>query len=591
LISASLLVFFLFTGGCHSLTDLFDRNKKDPGVSDFKTETEDGKTKLVGDCAFIGNYQSIPVHGFGLVVGLPGTGGEDANTFHYKWVYDELNRQKVTGIRTLLARPDTAVVEVRGLMRPGIQEGERFDVQVLLPSDTSTKNLQGGRLTKTKLFEMANSQSGDLQMSAPHANVEGPIMVADPMATEVSNPEGLKNGTILSGAITTESRSLSLIMKKDSTDFYAVDKITKAINHRFYMPTGSRKGVADAAKDSLIILNIHPDYANDIDRYVKVIQSIAGFETPTQQLQRMERLKEEVLFPDTAQQAAFQLEAIGKAGIGALQRALRSPNMEVRFHAATSLAYLGDGTAAKELAEIARLEPAFRVYALNALSVMKNDLEAEYNLQELLHVPDAETRYGAFRALKTRNPLDPTIRGQMLEGQFSYHGISSQAIPMVHITSQKYPEVVLFGTETFLRQPFTLEPGAAIYVNGQTPGSVMVTRFALMGVDEKRMVSNRLDEIIRAVVDMGGTYPDVVKMLRQADMQGALPCRLEIDCLPEPNRIYRRQGGSEVELVNDDEVEKPKTVWERMNPKNLFSPNPGEKTSDYTGTVNTSSRD
>jgi hypothetical protein len=264
--------------------------------------------------------------------------------------------------------------------------------------------------------------------------------------------------------------------------------------------------------------------------------------------------------------------------------------MEVRFHAATSLAYLGDSTSAKELAEIAWKEPAFRVYVLNALSVMKNDLEAEYCLQELLHVPDAETRYGAFRALKARNPLDQTIRGEMLGGQFGYHGITSKAVPMVHITSQKYPEVVLFGTDTFLRQPFALDAGATIYVNGQTPGSVVVSRFVNTGVDEKRTVSNRLDEIIRAVVDMGGTYPDVVQMLQQADMTKVLSCPLNIDCLPEPNRSYRRQGDSESELAQEDEA-KPKSFWERLNPKNIFSPNPNEKNSDYTGTVNGSSRD
>jgi hypothetical protein len=306
----------------------------------------------------------------------------------------------------------------------------------------------------------------------------------------------------------------------------------------------------------------------------------------------MERLKEELLQPETSQEAAFQLEAIGRQGIEALQQALRSPHMEVRFHAATSLAYLEEssGISAKVLAEIARMEPAFRVYALNALSVMKNDLEAEYNLQELLHVPDEETRYGAFRALKTRNPMDQTIRGEMLGGQFSYHGIASKAVPMVHLTSQKYPEVVLFGTDIFLKQPFALGAGARIYVNGQTPGSVVVTRFAAdASIDPKRTVSNRLDEIIRAVVEMGGTYPDVVQMLREAEMHRVLSCQLKIDCLPEPNRSYRRSSGDE-ELA-DEEEEKPKSFWERLNPKNIFAPNPGEKSSDYMGTVNSSSRD
>ena len=560
-----LSVLFLSTGGCNVLFP--GKKDKDPLLDNaFNFETEDGKPKLVGDCASVSTLQTIPVRGFGLVVNLPGTGGEDANTFHYQWVYDDLNRKKHVGIRALLARPDTAVVEIIGHMHAGIQKGDRFDVQILLPPNTNTSSLRGGVLVETKLFEIGGSTQDPLT-SKPRAHVAGPIMVDDPTATGTSNPSGLKKGTILNGAVTVESRSLSLIMKDKS--IAGADQIARAINHRFYLTTGTRKGVAAAETDRLIVLDIHPSYVHDVSRYVRVIQSIACRESAGQQLRRVERLKEELFVRDTAQQAAFQLEAVGKPGIETLQQALRSPDMEIRFHAATSLAYLGDSTSAKVLADIAQQEPAFRVYALNALSVMKNDLEAEYYLQELLHVPSAETRYGAFRALKTRNPLDQTIRGEMPGGQFSYHGITSQAVPMVHITTQRSPEVVLFGTDIFVKQPFYLSAGATIVVNGQVPGSVVVTRFVTEGVDERRTVSNRLDEIIRAVADMGGTYPDIVQMLRQADMMHALSCRLEVNCLPEPNRIYRRQ--SDDSDMAEVEVEKSKSFWDHANPKNLFS--------------------
>ena len=599
LVSLILLVGFLSVGGCSGLFS--GKKEKEPPFFETPTfETTDGKPKLVEDCASIGNYHTVNVHGFGLVVDLPGTGGEDANTDHYQQVYSEMSKRGIKDIRAILADPRTAVVEIKGRMRPGIQAGDRFDVQIMLPTfpqESSTKSLRGGRLMLARLSEMGRV-GGQIRPGETRAFVEGPIMVDDPLATETSNPTGLKNGTILSGAITKESRSLSLIMKEDSQSPFVTERIAAAINQRFYFATidpitNRSKGAASAKSDSLIILDVHPSYTNDVPRYVRVIQSIACHETPVQQLKRIERLKEELHDPDTAQHAAFQLEAIGKAGISALQQALKSSNVEIRFHAATSLAYLGDGTSATILADIARSEPAFRVYALNALSVMKNDLEAESQLQDLLHVPSAETRYGAFRALKSRNPLDQTIRGEMLGGQFSYHGITSPSVPMVHITAHKYPEVVLFGTDISLKQPFALDAGPTIYVNGQTPGSVVISRFANSGIDEKRTVSNRLDEIIRAVVDMQGTYPDVVQLIRQADMMRVLPCRLAIDCLPEPNRLYRRQGGDDLDVAVEEE-EKPKSFWERlnsMNPKNLFAPNPDEKSSDSMGTVNTSSRD
>lgn len=586
LASIVLPIVFLSVGGCSGLFS----GKKKP-FEELMPNLEEVKPTFVGDCTYIGTYKTIAVHGYGLVVGLPDTGGEDAHSTHYEKVYDEMNRMGHQGIRTTLASPQTAVVEVVGYMRPGIQTGERFDVYIRLPQNTDTKNLRGGRLMPTKLSEML-SVGGTIRPGDTRAIAEGPIMVDDPLATETSNPSGLKAGKILGGAMTLESRSLSLISKMDSKSPFWNEQMAKAINIRFPLTMG-KKGVATAKTSSIIFLDIHPAYANDIPRYIRVIQSIVFLEQQVQQLQRIERLKEELLHPDTAEQAAFQLEAIGKAGIEALQQALRSPNIVVRFHASTALAYLGDSTSAKVLAEIAQSERAFRAYALNALSVMKNDLEAESYLQDLLHVPSAETRYGAFRALKNRNPLDHTIRGEILGdrfGQFSYHSITTQTAPMVHITSEKYPEIVLFGANITLKQPFVLDAGPTIYVNGQTPGKVVITRLVTLGIGENRTVSNRLDEIIRAVADMGGTYPDVVQLVRQADVMRVLSCRLEMNCLPEPNRLYQRSNDNDPDAAVE-ELEKPKSFWERWNPKNIFTPNPGEKTSDYIGTVNTSSRD
>ena len=50
------------------------------------------------------------------------------------------------------------------------------------------------------------------------------------------------------------------------------------------------------------------------------------------------------------------------------------------------------------LAEAAAKEPAFRTYALTALSAM-DEVDARDKLYELLESNSAETRYGAFRAL------------------------------------------------------------------------------------------------------------------------------------------------------------------------------------------------
>ncbi len=82
--------------------------------------------------------------------------------------------------------------------------------------------------------------------------------------------------------------------------------------------------MATAKTDKLIALDVHPNYAQDVSRYIRIVQSIACYENPTKQLRRIEKLKEDLKDPVKAQKAAFQLEAIGKAGIEPLRQRTES---------------------------------------------------------------------------------------------------------------------------------------------------------------------------------------------------------------------------------------------------------------------------
>jgi len=579
---------------CLGCSQLKGRKKDDKLQDQLAAAVNTGKTMLVGDYANIDNNHFLEIRGVGLVQNLPGTGADDVNSLERQMLYDEMVKRGVRDVRGTLADPSTAVVQIYGILPPGIQKDDTFDVEVMVPDQSEVKSLRGGWLMREPLREMMGV-GGYIREGSPLAFVEGPIMV-DPLATEKTNPAGLKKGVVLGGAKAKESRNLALTMKTGSESAFLTDRLAKEINHRFYTAAGQKKGVATAKTDVVIVLEVHPSYRYDVPRYIKVVQSIACYENQPQQLERIERLKAELMNPAKAQKAAFQLEAIGKPGIEALRGALRSQNPEVRFHAGTSLAYLGDGSAAKILADIARDEPAFRVYALNALSVLKNDIEAETCLQELLHVSSAETRYGAFRALYLRNPYDRTIRGENLGNQFSYHGIASQGPPLVHLSNSKRPEIVLFGLDVRLEGPLTLDAGPYISVMMQAPGTVVVSKYSTgQGIDERRTVSNKLDAVIRAVVELGGTYPDVVQMLRQADIAKNLNCRLEIDKLPEPNRVYSRPKSpeeEEEEAVKLAAVVKPKrTTLQRMNPTTWFGKNPDASSPEETEQRNWSPRD
>jgi hypothetical protein len=201
----------------------------------------------------------------------------------------------------------------------------------------------------------------------------------------------------------------------------------------------------------------------------------------------MRNLERQLLDPITSAKSALQLEAIGKDGIDVLRKGLASKNQEVRFYSAEALAYLDEPDAAPVLAQIAHEETAFRAYALCALSAMK-DVAAYDQLRKLLDVSNAETRYGAFRALWTMEADDPLVRGEGLGGRFSYHVLDVAGPPMIHVTGSFRPEVVLFGRRHPLVTPVKLQAGAKIDIHAHDDEHVSVSKFTAGKPVERRTV-------------------------------------------------------------------------------------------------------
>jgi hypothetical protein len=137
------------------------------------------------------------------------------------------------------------------------------------------------------------------------------------------------------------------------------------------------------------------------------------------------------------------------------------------------------------------------------------------------------------------NENDPLTRGQWLGEQFSLHVLDVPGPPMVHATRSFRPEIVLFGKEHQFQLPMMLDAGKSILVNGQGD-KVTISRFAPGAEPEQRVISTDVADVIRTIVDLGGTYPDVVQALHQAKVDGALASRFEIDALPEAGRPYDR---------------------------------------------------
>ena len=124
------------------------------------------------------------------------------------------------------------------------------------------------------------------------------------------------------------------------------------------------------------------------------------------------------------------------------------------------------------------------------------------------------------------------MRGEQLRGQFSYHMLDTPGVPMVHVTRSRRAEVVLFGRDQRFTTPIAVNAGNQIMITNTGRDEISVSKFTVGDADQKRTVSTRLDDVIQAVVELGGTYPDVVQALQEAKAAGALPSRFEVEALP-----------------------------------------------------------
>jgi flagellar basal body P-ring protein FlgI len=499
----------------------------------------ESKTKLIGEVARPFGHTYVKVESVALVTGLDNTGADPAPSPQRAALLHELQTIGVQNPNQLLASPSTSMVLVRGFLPPGVQKGDKFDLEVQVPSRSETASLRGGWLMETRLTELA-VMGGQVHEGHFWATGEGAVLV-DPSAEGEKDRALLTHGRVLRGGTALKSRDIGLFIGPEDKSVRLSSQIGQAINRRFHAyARGIKQGVANPKSDERIDLKVHPRYKDNIARYIRVVRSIPVKETASEQTVRMQLLERQLLDPITASTAALRLEAIGREAVSALVKGIASSDAEVRFYAAEALAYLDESQAAEPLAQAARDEPAFRAFALAALSTI-DDMAAHDQLISLLEVPSSETRYGAFRALWSMNPNDPMIRGENLGGHFGYHVLDCAGPPMVHVTRSYRPEVVLFGHEQALEAPFVLEAGKSILVKSTGDDKATVSKFVVGQPDQKRQVTMKVDEIIRAIVELGGTYPDVVQALQQAKSSHALSGRFEVDALPDGDRAFRHK--------------------------------------------------
>ena len=546
-----------------------------PDTSRIEKQWDDAaETDVRIDVKYVGQYTSVTgrgsvvVHGVGLVTGLNGTGGDAAPGAFRTRLLSSMQKRGVLKGKEILAGTDTALVSVQAEIPALVRKGDPIDVRVRIPAGSKATSLAGGWLLPCRLTEEmtlgGTSRTGDTLATAT-----GPVLTRE--AAGANRVAALKRGRILGGGVSKVDRKLKMNMRHDFKGTRMVTKITDAIGRRFHHrgPNGTEESVADPQTDLGITLDVLPRYREDYPRYLRVVDSVAMSEHPTARRLRIEQLERDLLGGgEPVEDAAIKLEAVGEAARPSLKKGLASDDEEVRFHSAVALAYLGGSDGLDVLRDAAADVPAFRVYALAAL-VAAGGPNAATELRKLLADPLPETRYGAFRALRTVAPEDPYLNHKTVRaidpatgeetGPALFHlhpvrvdvadlgdgdGGDGEEIerpePLVHVNHHRRAEVALFDGNQRFKTPLALKVGSLL-VNAPAKAQVVTVSRIEPGRDDARECGTKITDVILACVELGGTYPDVVELLSQANEQHALPGRFAIDAVPVGGRVYVRK--------------------------------------------------
>lgn len=184
----------------------------------------------IKELASVEGVRDNPLIGYGLVVGLNGTGDRQQTTFSVQSLANILREMGINVAPGTMRVQNTAAVMVTATLPPFSRPGSRIDVSVAAVGDANS--LQGGVLLLTSL----RGVDGKIYSVA-----QGPLVLGAYVAGRSGNSQTMNHpttGRVPSGAIIEQAapRGLlqgSLRLQLHQADFTTATRISAAINQRF----------------------------------------------------------------------------------------------------------------------------------------------------------------------------------------------------------------------------------------------------------------------------------------------------------------------------------------------------------------------
>ncbi len=563
-----------------ALTGCLPDAQKQLQIAEENARDRDLDVRTLADVISIGEPSTVPIQvdGVGLVTGLAGT-GHCPSGFHRTMLEQYLLKHNTlpggemhhlgndVKVRQVLDNPDNALVLIKGFIPAAAHKGDRFDVEIVLPANSKTSSLAGGylELSILRVYEAAANLSnrpevaGKLLEGDIFAHAKGRLFVG--FGNNI-DPHELKHARVWQGGVSRIDRAYAFCMRDDKKALAEASRIATLINFKYQDdpnsparrfeftkqeklllqmgnaanqlnkrqdPFGaSINDVAKATKECVIQVRVPAAYRFDHDRFARVALYTPLRDSDPSLTRYRQRLQKLVLDPSDckwALWAALHLEALGRDSIPALKAGLSSENPFIRFICAESLAYLGSTAGVEVLAELARSQSILAKNCTIALANLSEDI-ARDRLGELLADDEPALRCAAFHALTLLDETDPRLGGKFLSDSFWLYRVPQAPTPMVYFSTSKRAQVVVFGKDVILQPETRMMVGTRrefTVAHSKEQNKFVIKRFTPRG-EAERVISNRLDEALAALAELGATYPDVVDFLRQAQVYQAVNC-------------------------------------------------------------------
>ncbi|MBD3346730.1 MAG: flagellar basal body P-ring protein FlgI [Chitinivibrionales bacterium] len=232
----------------------------------------------VKDVSVVDGLEDLQLYGYGLVVGLNGTGDRQQTIFTNQTVINMLKNMGIELPDKYMRLRNVAAVIVTGTLKPFLKRGTRFDITVSSLGDATS--LEGGTLIMTPLL----GPDGVIYASAQGPLATGGYDVRNRGLVHVKKNHTLV-GRIPDGALVQRQyeleplRAAEISISLNTPDFSSASAMAKAINARFEETTNSNIAKAvDAATVALDYSLITRDTIRNKMNLVEFISAVENVE-------------------------------------------------------------------------------------------------------------------------------------------------------------------------------------------------------------------------------------------------------------------------------------------------------------------------